>query len=522
MSGFRAGLVLALSVLASACSKSAEPVAAALAPVAEAPAKPAEIAWRHGEVSEGLAEAAQSGKPVLLYWGAVWCPPCNQLKATVFKDPAFIATTQAFIPIYLDGDSPGAQKWGEQFGITGYPTLVVLRSDGTELTRLMGGLELTQYPRQLEIARRQTRPVAELAKSALADGKTLSSDDWTLLANYGWVLDAGRTAPPVELSALLAKLAAAAPDGAIRQRLQLAAWAQALRTDGGETTAADRPQRLALLEAVLADPAALRANLSDLSGLGPKMLAAVAKPGSPEWKRGAEALRAALTQLHADPSTTQPDRLDSWSTQIALARLEQPKGALPTDLLSQVRQAVATADAATATPYERVATVNAAAGLLNDAGLPAEAETLLRREAEHSAVGYYFMSDLADLAKERGDKAAALEWLRKTWSAAEGPATRSQWGVAYASGLIELAPKDAATIEKTVSQLIGEAAASPDAYYRRTRVRFERLGGALQTWAKAQHQTAVVKRLDAQMQTLCAQLPSADPGRAACASLLKA
>ena len=58
------------------------------------------------------------------------------MKSTLFKDPAFIAETQDFVPVYLNGDTQGAQRWAERFGTSGYPTVVVLRPDGTEITRI--------------------------------------------------------------------------------------------------------------------------------------------------------------------------------------------------------------------------------------------------------------------------------------------------------------------------------------------------------------------------------------------------
>ena len=69
---------------------------------------------------------------MLLYWGAEWCPFCHTLKSKVFSRPDFIAKSHLFLPVYLDGDDDGAQKWGEQFGIQGYPTMIVLDPTGTK------------------------------------------------------------------------------------------------------------------------------------------------------------------------------------------------------------------------------------------------------------------------------------------------------------------------------------------------------------------------------------------------------
>ena len=91
----------------------------------ESSAQPIDIEWFKGTVDQALAEAKIRNKPLLVYWGAVWCPYCQALKKSVFTRHDFIEKTRLFIPVYLDGDQPGAQAWGERFKISGYPLSLI-------------------------------------------------------------------------------------------------------------------------------------------------------------------------------------------------------------------------------------------------------------------------------------------------------------------------------------------------------------------------------------------------------------
>lgn len=116
---------------------------------------------------------------------------------------------------------------------------------------------------------------------------------------------------------------------------------------------------------------------------------------------------------------------------------------------------------------------------------------------------------------------AALAWREKAYAAADGPATRLQWGVGYINALIEMAPADSARIERAAAQVIGELEPVPDTFYDRNRRALERLGKKLSQWNKGQLHNASLQRIRAQMAGVCAKLPATDPARAACDGVLR-
>ena len=81
------------------------------------------VAWQDAtsdaDIDKAFAAAKAQNKPVLLYWGAVWCPPCNQLKATLFNRQDFGEQSKSLVAVHLDGDAPGAQKLGTKFKVVG-------------------------------------------------------------------------------------------------------------------------------------------------------------------------------------------------------------------------------------------------------------------------------------------------------------------------------------------------------------------------------------------------------------------
>ena len=151
------------------------------------------IAWKEAasdsEIDAAFAAAKSENKPVFVYWGAKWCPPCNQVKATLFNRQDFIERSRSFVPVYVDGDSPGAQKIGARFHVSGYPTMVLFNPQGKEVTRLPGEVDAVRYSEVLTLGMNASRPVSAVLADALATPAALGANDWRLLAFYSWDTD---------------------------------------------------------------------------------------------------------------------------------------------------------------------------------------------------------------------------------------------------------------------------------------------------------------------------------------------
>jgi hypothetical protein len=165
--------------------------------------------------------------------------------------------------------------------------------------------------------------------------------------------------------------------------------------------------------------------------------------------------------------------------------------------------------------------ISTAADALAEAGLLAESDALLNSELARSHSPYYYMLGLAANAKKRGDKAAALGWYEKAYAAADGPATRLQWGASYVSALVDLSPQDAARIEAATTHVIGELDARPDTFFGRNQRALDRIGRKLTAWNTDKQHNDSLQRIRAQMAGVCGKLPAGDPARGVCDNALR-
>lgn len=459
------------------------------------------IHWFDGTVEEAFAEAARSARPLFLYWGAVWCPPCNLMKSTLFQEPEFIATTRDFVAVYLDGDTERAQVWGEKHDAVGYPSLLVFDAGGSELTRLPSTLTPDSFTAALEDARSDLAPVAELAEVALGGERPLGEAEFRRLAWHDWYQDR-RTLPAEQYLTLFDQLAKQAPvdDPALRRRVQALRLSEAIAAGETELGPESHAELLHVLEAQEPDLDNLMMFNEKLSGA---FAALAPEPATQAELR--QAFAGAFERILGQPGASKSAPIFALEMMLELERVDDPQAPPSPELLARIVAAAKRADTAAETQQERQSLIYYAYSLLSNAGEYDRARILLEKELSISEEPYYFMQPLATLSHRAGDIDGAVRWMERYYRESYGPATRLQHGVNYARRLMLWTPDDVDTILNASKDALAEMHGQPDALANRNLRSFGWLVDALEAWRDEHHPALSLAALDSGIATICAE-----------------
>ena len=103
------------------------------------------VAWA-GNFTQAQQQAADSGKPIILYFTGEWCVPCRIMKRQVLADPEVEALINAqFVPVALDVDDPENAALMERYNIVGPPVIIVTDAEGNALRWQAGGMNKTEF-----------------------------------------------------------------------------------------------------------------------------------------------------------------------------------------------------------------------------------------------------------------------------------------------------------------------------------------------------------------------------------------
>ncbi len=498
--------ILTALTLVACGGEPADRAATAPATAAETAAAAAhgdEVAWFDGDVEAAFASARSEGKPLFLYWGAKWCPPCHYLKDKIFRRPEFVAKSRRFVSVYLDGDSERAQLLLEEYGMQGYPTVIVFSSAGEELIRMPSDIPVERYAGVLDAALAGLRPVAEVLAAALAEEAPPEAADLHLLAFHSWSQDSRLDLDEAGKLTTFRALYERTPDElAVEKSRFLTLWlGAAADADDASAPALGEDERGAsdaAVRALLADPELRRANLSFVFYASRDTVELLHPSPTPERQRLIAAWDAAAAACEDDETLSTDDRLSALLPRLWLARLAaggEGAGEPPAELVERVRQRIAWADAEVTGESELQAVMSTMAGLLEEAGLSAEAEALLTERMGETTAPYYYMSWVAGMKRRAGEPEQALEWYHKAYTSAEGRYTRFRWGSVYLRQLMSLAAEDTAALEQRSREILGELLTFDDAFAGGNHMRLGQLDQAYGEWSAAGEREAVIGRL---------------------------
>lgn len=503
--------------------------AAELRSAAASAVQPEGIHWFEGGVEAAFTEAQAENRPVLLYWGAVWCPACSELKATVFTQREFIEKTRLFVPVYLDGDDPGAQKWSETFNVSGYPTVLVLRPDRTEAMRLAGGQNLNRYLGVLDVALDDVRPIEEVIAS-LHDGTApLSLDDCKRLAYSSSLIE--QPARRAKLAGDLQRAVDRCPPDARVERARLTVMrATGIANEeamgvikGGQAASPRLKEAVRDLLGILQDRELVRA-VADIALLDQSSIDMAPRMGvvdEAEANRLRQRWIAALEAEADDPNVPMADRLRAFLHKLTRLKGQAPKGSIPAALADEAHSRVQAALAGTYSAPERVGVVGAALSILDPLGDTDRAKAIVGKEIETAAAPYYYMRKMAQIEEGLDNEAAAVAWFERAYRQAQGPATRFEWGLDYVNALLRLKPQDETAVRDAAVEILGELE-GPKRIYGNTRDRIEVLDTALREWSSAGRHDQTIAAIRGRMAGICEKIPPAEPqAREACAGFLK-
>ena len=101
------------------------------------------------DLPKAMAQAKTENKLVMLdFTGSDWCPPCKALKKKVFTSQAFADFAKAnlvLVEVDFPHEKPQSQELkdanealSKKFDVEGFPTIIVLNSDGKQLKKDVG------------------------------------------------------------------------------------------------------------------------------------------------------------------------------------------------------------------------------------------------------------------------------------------------------------------------------------------------------------------------------------------------
>jgi thioredoxin-related protein len=118
---------------------------------AASPGVKAEITFLSGPLVEAVRRAEAEKKPVMIDFTTDWCRWCDTLDARTYSDRAVVAfVSHNVVPIKIDAEKGEGIAIAKKYGVTGYPTILIMKASGEEIDRIIGYVEAEPFLKTLQ------------------------------------------------------------------------------------------------------------------------------------------------------------------------------------------------------------------------------------------------------------------------------------------------------------------------------------------------------------------------------------
>ena len=107
--------------------------------------------WLH-DYEKALERSKAQSKPIFAYLETDWCTYCRQMERTTLKDQQLIEDMggkYVWLKLNAESDEEGIML-RDRFGITSFPGMLILTSQGEEVDRLSGYLSSQEFRQKVE------------------------------------------------------------------------------------------------------------------------------------------------------------------------------------------------------------------------------------------------------------------------------------------------------------------------------------------------------------------------------------
>jgi TolA-binding protein len=102
-------------------------------------------------MDEGKDAAVEKGQPLLVYYSADWNELSEEFEDTVLINPNVRTELEGFALVHIDSDADADTP--VSYGVSAYPTCIFYRSDGEEITRVIGLVSADDFAETLRLVK---------------------------------------------------------------------------------------------------------------------------------------------------------------------------------------------------------------------------------------------------------------------------------------------------------------------------------------------------------------------------------